>query len=95
MTIANIIIIMSICIGILVFCIYVALILQDIHGEIHDVYLKIMSVENDYRRFQNNMYGYNSTVHKMCTMVEDMAVQNSYSLKDKIKLYLGEKLAVD
>ena len=35
------------------------------------------------------------TVHIIRTMVEDMTVQNLYSLKDKIKLYLGEKLAVD
>lgn len=86
---------MSICIGILVFCIYVALILQDIRGEVNNIYLKMISVENCCERLQNNMYTYGSTIHIIRTMVEDMAVQNSYSLKDKIKLYLGEKLAVD
>jgi hypothetical protein len=95
MAIENIILIMSICIGILIFCIYVMLMLKDIYRDIQSVYLKIISVENDCNRLQNNMYSYGSNIHIIRTMVEDMAVQDSYSLKDKIKLYLREKLVVD
>ncbi len=95
MAIENIILIMSICIGILIFCIYVMLMLKDIDRGIQDTYLKIISIENHCDRLQNNMYSYGSNIHIIRAMVEDMTVQNSYSLKDKIKLYLREKLVVD
>lgn len=95
MTTANIILTICICLSVLVFCIYVVLMLQDIYRGIQDTYLKIISIENLCDRLQNNMYSYGSNVHIIRTMVEDMAVQDSYSLKDKIKLYLREKLVVD
>lgn len=95
MTIESIILITSICIGILAFCIYATLVLQNIYKEIQNIYLKMISFENRYERLQNNIYNYGRDVKTIRMMVEDMAVQDSYSLKDKIKLYLREKLVVD
>lgn len=95
MTIESIILITSICIGILAFCIYATLVLQNIYKEIQDIYLKMTSFENRYERLQNNIYNYGRDVKTIRMMVEDMAVQDSYSLKDKIKLYLRDKLVVD
>jgi hypothetical protein len=69
--------------------------LQDIYRGIQDTYSKMIYIENLCNSLQNNMYSYGSNIHIIRTMVEDMAVQDSYSLKDKIKLYLRDKLVVD
>lgn len=95
MTIESIILITSICIGILIFCIYVMLMLKDIDRGIQDTYSKLLSYEHHYEMLQNNIYNYGCDIKTIRMMMEDMAVQDSYSLKDKIKLYLREKLVVD
>ena len=95
MTTANIILIISICVGGLLFCFYVISMLQYIYREIQNMYTKMISLERCYERLQSNIYTYGATINTIRVMVEDMAVQNSYSLKDKIKLYLRDKLVVD